>query len=334
MIEHKENEMNNHADGRAARLEPQTLAFLQALEAQDGPPLYKLTPTDARNVLLQVQTSGNILKQPAAIEDRTIAAGPMGSIAVRIVRPAGSTSRLPGILYFHGGGWVLGDAETHDRLLRELVNATQSTLVFVEYDRAPEAKFPIAIEQAYSATAWVAEHGTTIGVDTSRLAVVGDSIGGNLATVVALLAKQRHGPKLCLQVLFYPVTDANLDNASYRQFGDGRYWLSKAGMQWFWDSYVAADQRQDPLVAPLQASVEQLRGLPPALVITAENDVLRHEGEAYVHKLIEAGIVVTATRYLGTIHDFVMLNAIAGTPATRAAIAQASAVLRNAFANR
>jgi acetyl esterase len=235
-------------------------------------------------------------------------------------------------MYFHGGGWVLGDAATHDRLLRELVNATQSTIVFVNYDRSPEAKFPIALEQAYSATAWVAKHGATIGVDPSRLAVVGDSVGGNLATAVAFLAKERHGPRLCLQVLFYPATDANLDNASYRQFGDGRYWLSKAGMQWFWDSYVAADQRQDPTVAPLQASLEQLRGLPPALIITAENDVLRSEGEAYVHKLIEAGVIVTATRYLGAIHDFVMLNALTGTLATRAAIAQASAALRNAFA--
>jgi len=323
--------MNNH-DERAASLEPHTLAFLQALEAEGGAPIDMLSPAAARNVLLRAQSRGNVAKQPAALADRTINAGPTGAISLRLVRPIGSTSLLPGIMYFHGGSWMLGDAETHDRLLRELVNATQTTIVFVNYDRPPEAKFPIALEQAYSATAWVAEHGATIGVDTSRLAVVGDSVGGNLATTVALLAKQRHGPQLCFQVLFYPVTDANLDNASYRQFGDGRYWLSRAGMQWFWDSYVAAEQRKDPMVAPLQASVDQLRGLPPALIITAENDVLRSEGEAYVHKLIEAGVVVTATRYLGAIHDFVMLNAIAGTPATRAAIAQASAALRTALA--
>jgi acetyl esterase len=236
------------------------------------------------------------------------------------------------VIYFHGGGWVLGDKETHDRLVRELVNATQSTIVFVDYDRSPETRYPLAIEQAYSATVWVAEQGASIGVDTSRLAVAGDNVGGNMAAVVTLLVRERQGPKINFQALLYPVTDANLDNGSYRQFGDGRYWPSTAGMAWFWDSYVAADQRQEPTVSPLQASVAQLQGLPPALVITAENDVLRDEGEAYAHKLIEAGVLVTATRYLGTIHDFMMLNALAETPAARAAIAQASAALRNAFA--
>jgi acetyl esterase len=324
--------MSHTANGRAASLEPHTLAFLKALEAQGGPPVYTLAPADARNVLLGAQTSGQVAKQPAALEDRTINAGPTGTISLRIVRPAGSACLLPGVMYFHGGGWVLGDKETHDRLVRELVNSTQSTLVFVDYARSPEARYPIAIEQAYSATVWVAENGATIGVDTSRLAVVGDSAGGNMAAVVTLLAKQRQGPKINLQVLFYPVTDADLGTGSYCQFGDGRYWLATAGMQWFWDSYVAADQRQEPTVSPLQATMEQLQGLPSALIITAENDVLRDEGEAYAHKLIAAGVVVTATRYLGTIHDFVMLNAITNTPAARAAIAQASAALRNAFA--
>ena len=324
--------MSSNDDERAARLDPQTLAFLRALEAQGGPRLYRLTPAAARTVLLRVQTGSHVAKQTATLEDRTINTGPTGTISLRLVRPVGSTSLLPGVMYFHGGGWLLGDPETHDRLLRELVNATQTTIVFVDYARSPAAKFPLALEQAYSATAWVAQHGATIGVDPSRLAVVGDSVGGTLATVVALLTKQRQGPKLCFQVLFYPVTDANLDNASYRQFGDGSYGLAKTGMQWFWDSYIAADQRKDPTVAPLQATVEQLRGLPPALIITAENDIVRDEGEAYVHKLIEAGVVVTATRYLGTIHDFIMLNALTGTPAARAAIAQASAALRNAFA--
>lgn len=323
----------NHADERAAHLEPQTLAFLQALEAQGEAPIDTLTPVAVQQLLLRLQTSGNVVKQPAVLTERTINAGPTGAISLRLVRPVGGTSLLPGILYFHGG-WAFGDPETHDRLLRELVNATQSTIVFVDYACAPAAKFPVALEQAYSATEWVAAHGATIGVDTARLAVVGDGLGGNLATVVTLLAKQRQGPKFCIQVLFYPVTDANLETDSYCQFGEGGYWLTKTQMQGFWDCYVAADQRQAPTVAPLQASVEQLRGLPPALIITAENDVLRDEGEAYVHKLIEAGVVVTATRYLGTIHDFVMLNAIAGTPAARAAIAQASAALRNAFAHR
>lgn len=324
--------MNNTSDARTAILEPRTLAFLKTLEAQGGPPIYTLDPADARNVLLDTQMNCRVTKQPAVLEDQIIEAGPTGTISVRIVRPMGRNGLLPGVMYFHGGGWVLGDKETHDRLVRELVNATQTTIVFVDYDRSPEARYPIAIEQAYSATVWVAEHGAALGVDTSRLAVVGDSVGGNIAAAVTLLAKERQGPKVDFQVLFYPVTDANLDNGSYRQFGDGRYWLSAAGMAWFWDSYVAADRRREPAVSPLQASPEQLQGLPPALIITAENDVLRDEGEAYVHKLIQAGVVVTATRYLGTIHDFVMLNAITNTPATRAAIAQAGAALRNAFA--
>lgn len=318
----------DNTGSRIVTLEPQTLAFLEALEA----PIHTLPPAQARKALLEMQTSDHVAKQLAAIEDRTINAGPTGTISLRIVRPAGSSSLLPGIIYFHGGGWTLGDKETHDRLVRELVNGTQSTLVFVDYARSPEARYPVAIEQAYSAAAWVAGNGASIGVDTSRLAVVGDGAGGNIAAVVTLLAKQRGGPQLCFQALFYPVTDANLDTSSYRQFGNGRYWLSRAGMQRFWDSYVAEDGRLAPTVAPLQASVEQLQGLPPALIITAENDVLRDEGEAYVHKLIAAGVVVTATRYLGTIHDFVMLNALTGTPAARAAIAQAGAALRNAFA--
>lgn len=225
--------MSSNDDERAARLDPQTLAFLRALEAQGGPRLYRLTPAAARTVLLRVQTGSHVAKQTATLEDRTINTGPTGTISLRLVRPVGSTSLLPGVMYFHGGGWLLGDPETHDRLLRELVNATQTTIIFVDYARSPAAKFPLALEQAYSATAWVAQHGATIGVDPSRLAVVGDSVGGTLATVVALLTKQRQGPKLCFQVLFYPVTDANLDNASYRQFGDGSYGLAKTGMQWF-----------------------------------------------------------------------------------------------------
>lgn len=321
-----------HDDGRANRVEPQTLAFLQALEAQGGAPLQTLAPAAARSRLATIQRNVQITKIPVAMEERVINSGPTGQLKLHLVRPSGNTGRpLPGILYLHGG-WVVGNQETHDRLVRELVNGTQSMLIFVEYDRAPEARYPIAIEQAYQAMLWVAEQGAAIGVDPSRLAVVGDGVGGTLAAVMTLLAKQRQGPQLLFQLLFYPVTAAEFGTDSYRQFGGGDYWLSTTAMQWFWDRYVAAEQRQDPLVAPLQASLAQLQGLPPALIVTAENDPLRDEGEAYVHKLIQAGVTVTATRYLGTIHDFVMLNALAQTPAARAAMAQATAALRNAFA--
>ena len=201
-------------------------------------------------------------------------------------------------------------------------------LFFVNYTPSPEAKYPVPVEQAYAATKWVAENGQTINVNSSRLAVAGDSVGGNMATAVTLLAKEHGGPNIMFQSLFYPVTDANFDTPSYRAYQDG-YFLTREAMKWFWENYTS-DQtnRKEPTVSPLQASTEQLRGLPPALIINGEFDVLRDEGEAYAHKLIEAGVPVTGLRYHGTIHDFVMLNPIANTPAARGAIEQASNILK------
>lgn len=321
-------------DGRWAHgLDPQTLAFLQALAAEGSPPIHTLPVAAARQRFATLQRNIKLTKAPVVQEERVIEAGPTGQLRLRLLRPRGNPGRpLPGILYLHGGGWILGDYETHDRLLHELVNSTQSVLIFVDYDRAPEAKYPLAVEQAYRATTWTAAQGATIGVDPSRLAVVGDGTGATLASAVTLLAKARQGPSLSLQVLFYPVTDANFDTASYQQFGGGDYGLSTATMQWFWDGYASAEQRSLATVSPLQATLPQLQGLPPALIITAEYDPVRDEGEAYVHKLIQAGVTVTATRYLGTIHNFVLFNALAQTPAAQAALAQTTAALRNAFA--
>lgn len=325
----------NNLDPRATMLEAQTLAFVQALDAQGGTPIYQLTPAAARDVLLGAQTSVPVCKAPADLEDFHISGGPTSDIALRIVRPQGSQKRrLPAILYLHGGGWVMGDKETHDRLVRELANGAQAAVVFVDYPRSPEAKYPIALEQAYSTLLWLAENGPQINIDPTRIAVVGDSVGGNMAAALTLLAKERQGPKLVYQVLFYPVTDASLDTASYQHFGAGGYWLTKAAMQWFWEAYVPADQRHLPTVSPLQASLDQLRGLPPALIIVDENDVLRDEGEAYARKLQQAGVPVTAMRALGTVHDFVMLNALAVTPATHGAIVQATTLLQQAFAGQ
>lgn len=230
-------------------------------------------------------------------------------------------------MYFHGGGWVLGGFDTHERLVREIAIGAHAAVVFVNYTPSPEAKYPVPLEQAYAATKWVAENGQTINVNSSHLAVVGDSVGGNMAAAVALLAKDRGGPKIKYQVLFYPVTDANFDTPSYTAYQDG-YFLTREAMKWFWDNYTSNQtNRKEPTVSPLQASIEQLRGLPPALIINGEFDVLRDEGEAYAHKLIEAGVPVTGLRYHGTIHDFVMLNPLADTPATRGAIEQASQML-------
>jgi len=314
-------------------IEPSTQKFLDALAKAGGPPIYTLSPDAARKVLAGAQ-AGDVKTMPAEIEDRTIPVGPTGSVRLRIVRPHGSSGALPVAMHFHGGGWILGDAATHDRLIREIASGAQAAVVFVDYDRSPEARYPVAIEQAYAATKYVAENGAAFRVDPTRLAVVGESVGGNMAAAVTLLAKERGGPKIAFQVLLYPVTDADFTTGSYNQFADGP-WLTRAAMKWFWDAYLPdAAARKQPTASPLQASLDQLKGLPPALVITDENDVLRDEGEAYGHKLAAAGVAVTQMRFLGTIHDFVLLNAISASPATRAAIAQATSALRGAFAGK
>jgi acetyl esterase/lipase len=320
------------AFGQAGRLDPKIRKFIEALEANGGPPLYKLSPAEARNVLETLQAQP-VKKLNAKIEDLTIPGGPSKEISIRIVRPGNYTGgALPVVMYFHGGGWILGSKNTHDRLIREIANGANVALVFANYTPSPEAKYPVQIEQAYAATKYIAENGKKMNLDSSRLAVVGDSVGGNMATVVAMLAKQRRGPRITHQVLFYPVTDANFETASYREFAEGP-WLTKAAMKWFWDAYapdVAA--RKNPTASPLQASLDELSGLPPALVITDENDVLRDEGEAYADKMMQAGVSVTAVRYLGAIHDFVTLNPISDTTAARSAIQLANTTLRNALA--
>ncbi|MBI3639040.1 MAG: alpha/beta hydrolase [Thaumarchaeota archaeon] len=310
---------------------PKAKAFLESIPGGD-PKIFTLSVKDARAVLSNAQSGVNVTKLPADIKDLTIPVGSKGSVDIRIIRPAGNNDTLPVVMYFHGGGWVLGDKDTHDRLVREIANGAKAAVVFVNYDRSPEAQYPILTDEGYAATKWVAENAKTINVDPSRIAVAGDSVGGNLASVVTMLAKESGGPSIIFQVLFYPVTDANFDTGSYLQFQTG-YFLTRDAMKWFWNSY-APDQTvwKDPHVSPLHASLDQLKGLPPALVITDENDVLRDEGEAYAHKLSDAGVTVTATRYLGTIHDFVMLNAITDDPAPRAAIKQANDMLQQAFA--
>jgi acetyl esterase/lipase len=309
-------------------LEPAAQAFVEA--TADPPYLFELGPIEGRKAVDEVQ-AGEIAKPDIDEEWVTVPGGPSGEVSVRIVKPAGATGPLPAVLYIHGAGWVFGDAHTHDRLVRELVVGANAAVVFPEYSLSPEAKYPTAIEEIFAVARWVATQGAAKGLDASRLAVAGDSVGGNMAAALTLLAKERGEVTFVAQVLFYPVTNAAFDTPSYDQFATG-YFLRRDGMQWFWDQYTTDDRERAQITAsPLRASLEQLAGLPPALVITGEADVLRDEGEAYAAKLRAAGVAVTTVRYAGITHDFVMLNALRGTQAAEGAISQAIAALRAAF---
>jgi acetyl esterase len=309
-------------------LEPAALEFADA--TANPPYLFELPIEEGRRTVDDVQ-SGPVDKPAADLEDISVPGGPTGDVAVRIVRPSGVHGAVPVILYIHGAGWVFGDRHTHDRLIRELAAGVGAAVVFPDYRRSPEARYPSALEECWAVGRWVVEHGAGKDLDSGRIAVAGDSVGGNMSAALTLLAKQRGGLDLAAQVLFYPVTDAAFHTDSYRQFAEG-YFLRRDAMRWFWDQYTTDQaQREEITASPLRATTEQLTGLPPALVITAEADVLRDEGEAYANRLRQAGVPVVATRYQGIIHDFVMLNALRGTNAAGAAITQATTYLRQAL---
>ncbi|KWT05503.1 MULTISPECIES: alpha/beta hydrolase [Pseudomonas syringae group] len=308
-------------------IEHNTQAFLDALNSGTGKPIEQLSPKDARAVLVGAQAGVKLTLPKADVSEKTIKVDGQ-SISLNIVRPAGVKGTLPVFMFFHGGGWVLGDFQTHERLVRDLVAGSGAVAVFVNYTPSPEAHYPTAINQAYAATQWVAEHGKEINVDGKRLAVAGNSVGGNMATVVALMAKDKGTPALRYQVLLWPVTDASFDNGSYNQYAEGHF-LTRNMMKWFWDNYTTdAAQRNEIYASPLRATTEQLKGLPPALIQTASADVLRDEGEAYARKLDQAGVPVTAVRYNGMIHDYGLLNVVSQVPAVRSAILQASQELK------
>jgi acetyl esterase/lipase len=296
-------------------------AFLKALNSGGGKPMEQMTPEEARAVLVGAQKSVAVELPPAQVSNRSITQDGV-QVDLTIVRPAGNSKLVPAFMFFHGGGWVLGDFPTHERLVRDIVAASGAAAVFVNYTPSPEAQYPVAINQAYAATKWVSEFGHEINVDGSRLAVVGNSVGGNMAAVVALMAKDKGGPKLRMQVLMWPVTDAYFDTESYTQYAEGRF-LTRNMMKWFWDNYTTdAGQRAEIYASPLRAMTEELQGLPPALVLTAGNDVLRDEGEEYARKLDVADVDVTAVRYSGMIHDWGLLNPISQVPAVRASLRQ------------
>lgn len=314
-------------------LDPQAEQFLNQLAAQNGPPIYTMEPEQARKVLNDLQKN-NVNLVSALVQDIIIPGKITQEISLRIVRPTHAKGKLPIIIYVHGGGWILGNKDTHDYLIRKIANGAQAAVVFVNYTPSPEAKYPVAIEQAYEAAAYMAKNATKYGLDNRRMAIAGDSVGGGMATEVALRAKQRGFPKFVYQVLFYPVTDANFNTESYTKFAEGS-WLTKKAMEWFWDAYAPAKgdnaiDRTLPGISPLQASIDDLKDLPPALVIT-DNDVLRDEGEAYAAKLMQAGVPVTYVRFLGTFHDFVMLAPLKNTQAAKSAIELASSHLKDAL---
>ena len=312
------------------QIESNTRGFLKVLNSGTGKPLEQMAPKDARAILVGAQASVKVDLSGVTFTEKTITQDGQ-SIKLNIVRPANVKGILPVFMFFHGGGWVLGDFPTHQRMVRDLVVESGAVAVFVNYTPSPEAHYPVAINQAYAATKWVAKNGKQIGVDGKRLAVTGNSVGGNMAAVVALMAKDKKSPSIKLQVLFWPVTNAYFETESYNLFGKDRF-LTKNLMMWMWDNYTTdANQRKEIYASPLQATVEQLRGLPTALIQTAENDILRDEGEAYARKLDEAGVKVTATRFNGMIHDWGLLNVISTIPGTKSAMLQAGAELKKAL---
>ncbi|AJE51934.1 alpha/beta hydrolase [Paenibacillus polymyxa] len=313
---------------KKVQLEPAAQKF--ADDNAKPPFLYDLGPEKGRETVNEVQ-SAPADKPAADLEDLSIPGGPGGEVKVKIVRPQQVTGDLPVIVYIHGAGWVFGNAHTHDRLIRELAVGSQAAVVFPEYSLSPEAKYPTAIEEIYAVVQWVVQHGREHGLKPDTLTIAGDSVGGNMTAAVTLLAKERSGPTIRQQLLFYPVTDASFDTESYHEFATG-YFLSREGMQWFWDQYTTdPNERAQITASPLRATTDQLKGLPRALVITGEADVLRDEGEAYANKLREAGVDVTAARFQGIIHDFVMLNPLSETAAKRGAIMLATSWLRQGF---
>ncbi len=300
--------------------------FLEGVNA-GGTKVETLPIEGARNVLVTAQASHKVDISGIEVSEKTINSDGH-KILLTIIRPANVKEKLPVFIFIHGGGWVLGDFNTHKRLVRDLVVLSGMACVFVNYARTPEAQYPKALNQSYAATKWVAEHGEIINVDGKKLAVVGNSVGGNMAAVISLMAKEKRGPKIKFQLLLWPIVDFNFETASYKQFGEQRF-LTTAMMKWMCDLYLPdLSKRSEIYISPLKATLEQLKGLPPTLIQVAENDILRDEGEAFGRKLNEAGVKVTTIRYNGMIHDFGLLNGLATLPETRSALIQAAAELK------
>src|SRR5579862_6054048 len=312
------------------RIDPQVRAFLREIN-KDPSPFWELPQPKPQEILTGLQNKTPVDMSGVNTTERTITQDGQ-TVKVYIMKPEQATAKPGVLLFIHGGVWIVGNFQNHQRLLRDLVVGSGQVGVFVEYTSLPDARFPTQLDQSYAVLKWVAAHAQEFGADGSRIAVAGNSVGGNMSAALTLMAKDRHGPKITYQVLMIPATDASVDSQSYHEYGTGRF-LARAFMKYGWDLYAPdAVTRDNPYVSPLRASLQELKGLPPALVITAENDPLRDEGEAYARKLKNAGVTVDAVRYNGTIHDFVLLNALRHVPSTQAAITQVVAGIREHLA--
>jgi acetyl esterase len=311
------------------RIDPQIRAFLADID-KDSSPFWELPQPKPQDILTALQNKTPVDMSGVNTVEKTITQDGR-NVKLYIMTPQNVTGKPGVLLFIHGGVWIVGNFENHKRLLRDLVVGSGQIGFFVEYTPLPAARYPTQMEENYAALKWVAAHASEFGADGSRIAVAGNSVGGDMSAALALMTKDQNGPKIALQVLLIPATNATVDTESYREFGTGRF-LTRGFMKYGWDLYAPDEKtRNSPYVSPLRASNEELRGLPPALVITAENDPLRDEGEAYARKLKNAGDVVTAVRYNGMIHDFVTLNAIRDVPGTEAALKQASDAIREAL---
>ncbi|HQS47540.1 alpha/beta hydrolase [Xanthobacter sp. VTT E-85241] len=309
------------------RIDPQVRAFLNEIN-KDSTPFWRLPQPKPQEIFTALQNKTQVDMSGVTVTDRTINQDGQ-EVKLYIMTPEHPAAKPGVVLFIHGGVWIIGNFANHKRLLRDLVVESGQVGVFVEYTPLPEARYPTQMDQAYAALKWIAAHGNEIGADGSRIAVAGNSVGGDMTAALALMAKDRKGPKISYQVLMIPATDASVDTASYRDFGTGRF-LTRAFMAYGWNLYAPDEKTKNlPYVSPLRASKEELKGLPPAIVVTSENDPLRDEGEAYARKMKDAGVEVTAVRYNGMIHDFVALNALRSLPEVKAALQQISDGIRS-----
>lgn len=325
------NNDTNEGGSNSPHLSKEMKEFLNELSQRNEQPLYEMAPEQARDFLSSIQQESKH-EISAEVEDTIVMTPEMDNVDVRIVRPKNKDNEvLPAILYIHGGGWVMGGKDTHDYLIKKLSLCSNAAVIFPDYELSPEARYPKAIDQCYSVLKYISNHPDEFNIDSDKIIVAGDSAGANMAAAIALRAKLENGPKIYYQMLLYPVTSAKMNTKSYSDFKDGP-WLSKKSMEWFWDMYAPEKERREEIYASvLNASLDELSGLPAALILTNQNDVLRDEGELYAQKLMDAGVKVASVRINGVIHDSMMLNAINLDTSVQAAYALCCKILKEIF---